>query len=332
MGRIRIDPPFFLWFAMKVRFILSLLLAGVGSGSVAIGQLQEVPNAPSLGGGGEPVSMEAAFEPGMTYRFISESVIRMQLRGQGIKEATVEQQTRIDSTVRSDGRAGVSLQARIERLKVDFRSGEKRVTYDSFNEEDRSSQLGQHFRNSLNRWVELKMSAGLEILEVNYGGREGLGTMLPGVPQFGLNEVEKLVAEVPQGLPDGKVRPGEFWQVNGQREITDLGELNFEVTYRYLGTSIHESRTCYEIQVGGQLGGDALIPKEGGAMAGGEMSFQGTSLSGKILYDPLDKTVRYKEQSLSMLMELPSQDGEGAYQIPVEQKASIRLLHVIPTP
>lgn len=297
-----------------------------------MGQLQEVPNVPSLSGGGEPVSMRPTFEPGKTYRFISENFVRMQLPGQGIREATVEQQTRLDSTARSDGRAGVTLKARIERLKVDFRSGEKRVAYDSFNEEDRSSQLGQHFRNSLNRWVDLKLSAGLQILEVDFGGREGLGTLLPGVPQFGLNEVEKLVAEIPQGIPAGKVRPGEFWQVNGTREIPDLGDLNFEVTYRYLGSSMHEARSCYEIQVGGQLGGDARIPEEGGAMAGGEISFQGTSLSGRILFDPLDATVRLKEQSLSMLMELPSRDGEEPFQIPVEQKAIIRLLHVIPTP
>ena len=256
----------------------------------------------------------------------------MQLPGQGIREARVEQQTRIDSTVRADGRTGVMLKARIERLKVDFRSGEKRVTYDSFNEEDRGSQLGQHFRSALNRWVDLKMSAGLQILDVDYGGREGLGTLLPGVPQFGLNEVEKLVAEIPQGLPAGKVQPGGVWQVSGSKEVADLGNLNFEVTYRYLGSSMHEARSCYEIQVGGQLGGDARIPEEGGAMAGGEISFQGTSLSGRILFDPLDATVRLKEQSLSMLMELPSRDGEEPFQIPVEQKAIIRLLHVIPTP
>ncbi|MDF1657635.1 MAG: hypothetical protein P1U58_08480 [Verrucomicrobiales bacterium] len=309
-----------------------LLLAGVGSGSMAIGQLKEIPNAPSLRGGGEPVAMVPTFEPGKTYRFISENVIRMQLPGKGIKEAKVEQQTRFDATLRSDGRAGVSLKARIERLKVDFQSGEKRITYDSFDKEDRGSQLGQHFRNSLNRWVELKMSPQLEILEVNYGGREGLGTLLPGVPQFGLNEVEKLVAEIPQGLPDGKVRPGGFWQLNGVREIADLGDLSFEVTYRYRGNSTHETRPCYEIQVSGQLGGDTLIPGEGGALAGGEMSFQGTSLNGRILFDPMESTVLLKEQSVSMLLELPSQEEGILYQVPVEQQARIRLLHVVQTP
>ncbi len=276
--------------------------------------------------------MVQELEPGKTYRFVSENTIRMQLPGQGIREAVVQQQSRVDSTARGDGRPGVSLRVRIERLKVDFRSGEKRVIYDSFNEEDRSSQLGQHFRNSLNRWVDLKMSEDLQIVEVNRGGLEGLGTLLPGVPQFGLNELEKLVAELPQGLPDRKVRPGESWQVNGMREITDLGELDFQLSYRYQGAVNHEGNTCFEITVGGQMNGDALIPESGGAMGGGEMSFQGSSLSGRILFDPEISTVRLREQSLSMLMELPSGQEGVAIQIPVEQKASIRLLHVVPTP
>lgn len=331
-GRIRIDPPFSLWFALPVRVSLCCCLIWIAFGGCVRAQLQAVPVVPSLRGGGDPVSLVQNYEAGKTYRFISENRIRMQLSAQGLREAFVEQQTRIDAMKRPDNRPGVLVRARIERLKVDFRSGEKRVVYDSFKEEDRSSQLGQHFRSSLNRWVDLKLSESLDIVGVDYGGREGVGTLLPGVPQFGLDELEKLVSEIPQGLPDQKVRPGESWQVDGMREITDLGDLNFRVSYRYSGVVSHEGDSCDEVQIRGSLGGDALIPESGGAMAGGRMNFQETSLSGRILFDRNESTVRLKEQSVSMLLNLPSQDTENPFQVPVEQEATIRLLHVVPTP
>lgn len=327
-----IDPPPVFCSPSAVRAFLSTLsLLWIAGGSLCA-QIEEVPNAPSLRGGEDPVSMKPEFRPGMTYRFISENLIRMQLPGQGIREATVEQQTRLDSVIRPDGRAGVQVTARIERLKVDFRSGEEQVVYDSFREEDRSSLLGQHFRNSLNRRVELKMNEALEILEVTYGGPEGLGTLLPGVPQFGLREVEKLVAEIPQGLPQKTVRPGESWKLVGTREIEEVGELHFDISHRYSGVAEHEGLRCHEVLTTGQLSGDSRIPPVGGALAGGRMAFQGTALSGRILFDPAAGIVRMREDSVSMLMELPAQDGGDPFQIPVEQRSGIRLLHIIPTP
>lgn len=293
-------------------------------------QIRAVPSAPALSEG-TPVAMTPSFTPGKTYRFVSNNVVRMQLPAQGIREAIVEQQTRLDAAPRVDGRAGVSMKCRVERLKADFRTGEEQITYDSFKEEDRSSTLGQHFRDSLNRSVSLKMSPGLQILSSTAGGREGLGTKLSGVPEFGLEEVEKLVAEIPQGLPEGKVRPGMSWTINGGREIEGVGELNFEITYRYTGDTIYDGHACHEVQVLGKLGGDALIADDVGALSGGQMFFEGTSLSGRLLFDPDIGTVRLREQSISMLMELPARDGAAPFQIPVQQEASIRLLHVVPT-
>lgn len=315
-----------------VNRFLCFLTTLLGVSSHCYAQVAEIPNAPGLTRQADPVGLELAFEPGKTYRFITNNFIRMQLPGQGIREATVEQQARFDAMVRKDGRAGVELRGRIERLKVDFRSGEKRVTYDSFDQEDRSSQLGQHFRNSLNRWVDLKLGDSWQIVDVTFGGREGLGTLLPGVPQFGLNELEKLVAEIPQGLPNGKVVPGESWQVRGAKEISDLGDLEFDLSYRFVGQSEYEGVPCYAIQISGQLGGVAEIPEEGGDMAGGEMSFPGSSLSGQILFDPGNGMIRQREQSVSMLLELPSGEEGSVYQVPVEQSARIRLLHIIATP
>ncbi|MEM6915908.1 MAG: hypothetical protein AAF491_05010 [Verrucomicrobiota bacterium] len=315
-----------------MRFCIIILAFLWALPSSASAQVAEIPNAPGLTRRAEPVVMSLSFEAGRTYRFISHNFVRMQLPGQGIREATVEQQARFDATIREDGRSGVDLKGRIERLKVDFRSGEKRVSYDSFDSEDRSSQLGQHFRSSLNRWVDLRLGEKGQIVDVRQGGREGLGAVLPGVPQFGLNELEKLVAEVSQGLPENTVRPGDFWKFNGTREVSDLGDLEFDLTYRFLGVAEEEGVLCYDVQVNGQLGGVSRIPEEGGEMAGGEMSFPGSSLTGRILFDPNEGMIRLREQSLSMLLELPSGKEGQVYQVPVEQNARVKLLHVIATP
>ncbi|MEM1444007.1 MAG: hypothetical protein AAGF67_16785 [Verrucomicrobiota bacterium] len=315
---------------MKLLLRICLLVLPASAG-FAWAQVGDIPNAPDLTNRVDPVSMGLKFDAGKTYRFISNNFIRMQLPGQGIREATVEQQARFDVTAREDGRAGVDLRGRIERLKVDFRSGDKRIMYDSFKPEDRSSQLGQHFRNSLNRWVNLRLSEEWQIVDVSYGGREGLGTVLAGVPQFGLNELEKLIAEIPQGLPEARVRPGDFWQLNGVKEVSDLGDLEFDFSYRFLGMDEYEGASCFDIQVNGQLGGVAKIPEEGGEMAGEDMSFPGSSLSGRILFDPANGMVRLREQAVSMLLELPSGEEGQFYQVPVEQNARIRLLHVIAT-
>jgi hypothetical protein len=62
------------------------------------------------------------------------------------------------------------------------------------------------------------------------------------------------------------------------------------------------------------------------------MDFQGISLSGRILFEPTEKTVRLSEQSISMLMEVTTQTGQAPMQVPVEQQINLRLLHVIPSP
>ncbi|MDF1825882.1 MAG: hypothetical protein P1U68_14645 [Verrucomicrobiales bacterium] len=314
---------------MRILFIA--LLFGYGLSLDLAAQIRAVPSAPSLSERGELVAMVPAYAPGKTYRFVSHNVVRMQLPAQGIREAVVEQQIRLDASPRPDGRAGVALKCRIERLKADFRTGEDQVVYDSFNEQDRSSTLGQHFRDALNRWITLTMSPGLKILSSSAGGRTGSGTKLPGVPQFGIEEMEKLVAEIPQGLPDGRVYPGSSWTVNGERELDGLGSVNFDIKYHYTGDTVYDGHACHEVQVQGKLGGDALIADNVGALSGGRMFFEGTSLSGRLLFDPAEGTVRLREQSLSMLMELPARDGAEPFQIPVQQEASIRLLHVVPT-
>ena len=103
-----------------------------------------------------PQKIYPEFQPGNTYRFIAKTEVVMQLPGQGAREMVVEQQARLDGGVRTDGRKGVAIKARTERLDVDLRSGTRELKYKSLEKTDRETTLGKHFEASLNRFVELK--------------------------------------------------------------------------------------------------------------------------------------------------------------------------------
>jgi hypothetical protein len=294
-----------------------------------------VPDAPALRPeeAADPVAIVATFEAGKTYRFVNRTVVRMQLPGRGVREVVIEQQARFDATKREGGKPGVALKARTERLLVDLRSGEQEFRFDSLKEEDRKTRMGQHFRASLNRWVDLELNTDNRIVSSEIGGRAGIATPLPGVPQFGPDELRQLVGMIPQGLPEDKVRPGNEWVLRGGRGVGDVGEVEFDITYRYLGSEDHEGFPCYRIDLTGRLSGDVAIPtSQNGAFSCGRMDFQGTGLRGRILFDPKEKTVRQSEQTIRMEMELPGGPGEQPVKIPVEQSTTLRLLHVIPTP
>lgn len=351
--RSGIEPRVEFWLGIGVRLFLLAAFLIVSAGFLSAqekGRARAVPDLPGVpepAGPGrpavpdapsfrpeqvaDPVKMEPAFEPGKTYRFVTQTGVRMQLPGRGIRELFIEQQARFDATKRDDGKAGTALRARTERLKIDLRSGSQRISYDSLSEEDRKTRLGQHFRASLNRWVDLKLNKDFRIVHSEVGGRAGTAAPLPGVPQFGPDEMRKLVALIPQGLPDDKVRPGDEWVLKGGRDVGEVGGVTFDITYRFRGDTEHEGYACQEIELSGLLAGDVALPSTGGALSGGRMDFGGTSLRGRILFDPAEKTVRYSEQAISMLLELPGGVGEQPVQVPVEQKATLRLLHSVPT-
>lgn len=293
-----------------------------------------VPEAPSLRPGPErkPEKIVARFEAGKTYRFVNKTTVRMQVPAQGIREVSIEQQARFDVSERPDGKAGVTVKAITERLAIDLRSGERRIAFDSLKAEDRQTRIGQHFKASLNRWGDLVLNRDLRVVSAEVGGRAGVATPLPGLPQFGPDELQQLIASIPQGLPEDPVAPGDEWVLQGGRGVDDVGEVAFDITYRHMGEKDFESFPCVLIEFSGQLSGDVALPTRGGAFDGGKMDFRGTSLSGRILFDGEEKTVRSSEQTLSMLMELPGGTGSAPVQVPIEQRVELRLLHVIPTP
>ena len=279
-----------------------------------------------------PQKLYPEFQPGNTYRFVSKTEVAMRLPGQGAKEMVVEQQARLDVGVRTDGRNGVAIKARTDRLDIDLRSGTHELKYNSLNQEDRETTLGKHFQASLNRWVDLKLDTKLRIVDSEEGGRAGVATPLPGMPQFGPDELQKLVASIPQGFPEDPVEVGDEWVLKGDRSVGEAGAMSFEVTYRFVGNTNYEGNNCALIEFDGRLTGDlALSNDPNSSFSQGRMDFQGTSLKGRILFDPLDKTVRFSEQEISMTLDVPGGVGEQAARVPMQQRSTLRLLQIAPS-
>jgi len=71
-----------------------------------------------------------------------------------------------------------------------------------------------------------------------------------------------------------------------------------------------------------------------GTMSGGAGTgnFEGTTIVGKMYFDPEIKMSRYSEQTVSMTLELPAPGQPGMkMQVPMGQKVASRLLHIVPT-
>lgn len=261
------------------------------------------------------------FIKGQTYRFVTTTGVFMQIPGMGNREIRIEQQARLEASARPQGKPGTQIRGLTEKLTVAIRSGKKMVSYDSLKPGDRETTLGKHFQSGISRWVIMQLDPNLRIVEFEEGGSAGPATPLPGMPQYGPEELKQLVATIPQGFAPDPVAPGDEWVLKGVKEVSQAGELNFDLTYRYLGPIEYEGHQTAKIQFSGTMSGEA-----------GSSSFQGTTVVGEMLYDPEAKMIRYMEQTISMSLErpVPGRPGE-VISIPMNQKVSSRLLHIVPT-
>lgn len=277
-----------------------------------------------------PVRLRPEFQIGLTYRFVTRTEIHLNLPNTGGKDVEIEQQARFDVGIPTGNAEGVSLKARTDRLAVLLRSAGKTVSFDSMKPEDQKTPLGQHLQSSLNRSLLISLDESMQITAVEEKGLAGITPPLAGLPQFGSDELKQLVATLPQGFPADAVRTGDQWTLQGTQTVGDIGEMKFDVTYRHGGILLFEDNSCFEITYQGKLSGDVKLPEGVETnLAGNKMDFEGTSLRGRILYDPLDRMIRLSEQNLTMLLDLPEFPGQ---KVPLEQVATVRLLRIESTP
>ncbi len=291
-----------------------------------------IPGTERSAPSGPRVDIQPVFQPGSTYRFIQRTEVQMQIPGQGGREAMVEQQARFDAGIRKDGKAGISLKARTERLKVVLKAGRQSINYDSLVAEDRQTVLGQHLNASLIRWVNIKLNKDHRVVAAEEDGREAKVSPLPEFPRFGLDELQQIAVMIPQGMPKDGVRQGDVWELKGRRRVGEAGLMDFDITYRYRGEVSYEQNRYLQIDLSGQVAGEIAVSgseESGGAVK--KIEFQSPSIVGRILYDPLERMIRLSEQTISLTIEVPGEPGQDPLLVPIQQRAILDLMHIVAT-
>lgn len=279
------------------------------------------------------------FQPGNTYRF----VVKTELDDGAGGGFSLEHQARYDAKVRTDGKPGVVLNARTERLDLSLSSRGGALSYQSLKPEDQETPLGRHLRARLNRPVELALDPRGRVDGAKEGGGGDAAALMAGVPSFGPEELAQWVTLLAQGYPDKRVGPGDEWSFRGGRVVAGAGLASFDLVYRHTGPAEFEGNTCVAIDFGGTLAG--AIPDGGGAPP---VEFQASSLRGRIYFDPLDRMVRFAEQEVELRIARPPRDPAAtdastpeaapppAISAPdssaIRERTTLRLLHVVPTP
>lgn len=303
---------------------------------------------PAVPGGGRSATVKGEkirpeFQPGNTYRF----VVKTELQDATGGGFTLEHQARYDAKVRVDGKPGVVLKARTERLDLVLSSRGSTVSYQSLKPGDQETPLGRHLRATLNRSVDLTLDPRGRIDAVKETTGGDASSLLAGVPSFGPEELAQWVTLLTQGCTDKQVVPGDGWTFRGARSVGDAGVANFDLGYRHAGPAAFEGNSCIAIDCSGALAGS--LPEAGGA--GSAAAFQASRLQGRIFYDPLDRMVRFAEQGVELWITRPSAVPSATGSIPAQPAASpgaaaaapvnqaavretttVRLLHVVPTP
>jgi len=256
----------------------------------------------------------------------------MQMPSGSVRQVIVEQQARFDASVRLGGKKGVMLKGLTEKLSVALQSGARTLTYDSLKPEDKTTTLGRHFQAALNQSVDITLDPEMRVLAAEEHGRAGVATPLPGLPQFGPDELKQLVSSISQGFTEPNASAGDEWVLQGSRNVGEVGELNFDIIYRHRGPADFEDHRCINLEFGGQLSGNVQLPGSGGsAFSRGKMDFQGNDVEGRILYDPIERMVRHSEQTIVMKLQIPGKAMEEQREIQMQQRATVRLLQVVPT-
>ncbi|MDF1812093.1 MAG: hypothetical protein P1V20_07760 [Verrucomicrobiales bacterium] len=297
------------------RLLLVLLLFFAG---YAVHGQDDPPQAPL-----RPVLLLPKFQPGKTYRFLANTNVYMAPPGEPQRRVLMEQQARYDADKLPVGGKGVAIRGLTERLKVDIQSGGKSVSYDSLGKENQRTKIGRHFESTVNRYVQMELDGKTKLLSHKEGGRSAGATPLPGLPRFGPEELVQIITTIPQGYSPDPVLPGDEWVLKGKRPVGELGNLVFEISYKNLGMMKYEDHDCFVIEFRGQLNGDITDDSSR------NVDFQGSRITGNILFDPAVKMTRYSEHNVSMVVNIPDPETKLKRPVPFQQKVVLKLMQIV---
>lgn len=274
------------------------------------------------------------FIKGKVYGYSTATSVTMQIpKGSGqIAERRVTMTHQAGLTVgdRPGGAAGVAIDAGTEFLTLDISSGKQGLSYDSRDESGKDSAIAKHFEGAIQRSVLIEIDQDGKIAKTTEHGGGGPATPMPGMPQFGPDELKQLVSSLLQGLGPDPVKPGDEWIHRGKRSFGQFGEMDFKVTYTYTGDEVFSGVTCAVIKYEGGMQGDVAVSGSQPGSSGGKLHFDDTQLSGRLIFDKRGRAVQLNEQTVKMNIEIPNPDPtkDEMIRLPMEQKITTKLTSV----
>lgn len=271
------------------------------------------------------------FMPGKVYTYRSETDVTMEVPtpdgGKTQRRVTMGHEARLATAARAAG-PGALIDASTQRLQFKVSSGEREMAYDSADEKTKGSAFGQHFEGARQRTVTLEVDDSPKIVKSEEKGGGGPATPMPGMPQFGPDELKQLVSGLLQGFPPDAVKPGSEWTQKGKRSLGQFGEMDFEITYRYKGDETIDGADCAVIEFSGDMKGDVSVSGAQPGSAGGKLGFEGQGLEGRLVFDKVRRAVRESRQTVNLTIDVPGPDpaAGGKIRLPMRQQVTVKLL------
>lgn len=278
----------------------------------------------------EGTRLSPYFYVGKIYTYVNETEVTMTIPtpdgAEAKRQVNMSQQARLETSARDAGLAGTRIDASTERLQFSITIPGQEMKYDSDDDATKDSPLGRHFEGARKRSVILLLDETPRIVSAEESGGGGPATPMPGMPDFGPDELQQLVSNLLQGFPPDPVEPGSEWTQKGERSLGDYGAMDFEIAYRYEGDETIEGADCAVIHFTGKMKGDVAVTGQEGQS--GKLGFEVTGLTGRLVFDKLRRTVRESTQTVEMKIEVPSSDPArpGTLRLPMQQKVSVKLI------
>ncbi|MCB1235650.1 MAG: hypothetical protein KDM91_11310 [Verrucomicrobiae bacterium] len=291
---------------------------------------QEAQTPPSAAAEGSV--MKPRFLPGKIYTFAAETGVALAGPGEDVSAAArrfvMNHESRFLTANRDGGEPGVRVTASTEKLVLEINAGAKQVRYDSSDPATKDSALAMHFEGATRRSVVMDLDPDGKVVGSTEVGGGGPATPLPGLPQFGPDQLKQLVVSVLQGFPKDRVAPGQEWTQKGKRSLGELGEIDFEINYRYVRDEAHENADCALIEYTGGIKGDVAVTGVQPGAGQGKMGFEGRQMTGRFYFDKALGIPRFSEQTLNVNASVPNPDRlqSGTIQVPMRQRIVIKLL------
>lgn len=268
------------------------------------------------------------FIPGKIYTYASETTVTLQLPtpdgGKGERKVTMNHEARVETSVRPSG-PGAVLDTSTQRLQFRISSPGREMRYDSADPASQGSALGQHFESTRSRTVLIEIDDTPKIVRAEEKGEDPsapAGNPMPGMPQFGPDELKQMIAGLLQGFPAESVKPGDEWSQKGRRSLGQFGEMDFEIGYRYKGDELYQETDCAIVEFTGDLKGGVSVAGAQPGSEGGKVGFEGKNLSGRFVFDKLRRAVRESTQTVSLSIDVPGQN----LKLPMTQQVTIKLV------